>query len=193
MQPLLDHEDFVKSRKALLASSSFLLLAQHISTSGGNGAITVMSLQIDHGVFIGLGCLSVLYFAWVFLFRSVEQATSLRDDLDEKLSPKLAAREAEVKAAHENYLRAAEGHFDPLAMDEDERDRRINQLLSIRRQKDFFLSEARRRINRRLHLRVAIFYLVEFLPPVLLMLWVLTRLDSIGAIGAFLLPSAPAT
>ncbi|MBP2540393.1 hypothetical protein J2768_002830 [Agrobacterium tumefaciens] len=189
MQPLLDHEDFTKSRKALLASSSFLLLAQHVSTSGGADTISIMSLRISHEALIGLGCLSVLYFAFVFIFRSLEHSTSLRDDLEETLLPKVAGREAEYRNAIETYARAEQAHFDPLEADEHERSDRLAALRQNKVRAQILYLKAKNRIERRLRLRMALFYLVDLLPPIILTAWVLSRLNPLETMSAFLVPS----
>lgn len=73
MYPLLDHDDFAKSRKALLATSAFLLLLNHLQIVGDNITILGLNLKIDRNVILGFGSLFLIYFSYAFIIRGVEQ------------------------------------------------------------------------------------------------------------------------
>lgn len=185
MQPLLDHEDFIKSRKSLLASSSLLLLLQHVSSSDDVETITFMSLQIKQSALIGFSSLSVCYFAWVFLLRSVEQVITFTEDLEEKYAPKLSARRAAyVSAMRAHREISAEKKYDP----DKTAKRRAASLKQLHR-----ANVLGRRYNIKfavhLALRGVVLFLVDLLPPLFFALWVLNQADALESVGVFLSPT----
>ncbi|MDX0834008.1 hypothetical protein GOD82_29775 [Sinorhizobium medicae] len=78
MHPLLDHDDFAKSRKALIATAAFLLLVNHLQIAGESIAISGLTLKIDRNTVIGFGSLLLVYFTYVFVIRAIEQSLSVR-------------------------------------------------------------------------------------------------------------------
>ncbi|TBH58558.1 hypothetical protein ELG65_09115 [Rhizobium leguminosarum] len=87
MYPLLDHDDFAKSRKALMATAAFLLLVSHLQILGDSINVSSLTLKIDRSVVIGLGSVFLLYFSFVFIIRSVELYFSTwLEDIHKKLT-----------------------------------------------------------------------------------------------------------
>lgn len=190
MQPLLDHEDFNKSRKALLASAALLLLAQHVSLTDSGQKITLMSLQIEHGAILGLGCLSVLYFSWVFIFRCFDQAVLIRDEFEATYITKLASLRADSESTQQEYDEATTARSDdvePHALAG-----RIQVIKNLGREamkKRYLFDKASSKYRFRSRLRIVIFCLVETAPPILLTIWVLWHMDIFGSVGRFLMPT----
>jgi hypothetical protein len=185
MQPLLDHEDFVKSRKALLVASLFLLLTQHVNWIGAGGAIAIMSLQIDHNAITGLACLTAIYFCWVFLFHSAERAASLVDDVEDKFSSKLATLEANHNKASEAFDQAMREYSASTAGTQNSN---LQQAITDQRRKWQRYSKLLTKVKHRVRFKVIMFAVVEFLPPFLFFIWAVSRLNVMAAVKFFLLP-----
>ena len=78
MYPLLDHDDFSKSRKALLATSAFLLLLSHLQIVGESVTVSGLTFKIDRTVFMGFGSIFLVYFSYAFVMRAFELYFSKR-------------------------------------------------------------------------------------------------------------------
>ncbi|ASP90475.1 hypothetical protein CDO25_04205 [Sinorhizobium meliloti] len=87
MHPLLDHDDFAKSRKALIATAAFLLLINQLQIAGESIDVSGLTLKIDRDTVVGFGSLFLVYFTYVFIVRAFDQVMSsriveVREDLD---------------------------------------------------------------------------------------------------------------
>jgi len=87
MHPLLDHDDFAKSRKALIATAAFLLLVNQLQIAGESIDVSGLTLKIDRDTVVGFGSLFLVYFTYVFIVRAFDQVMSsriveVREDLD---------------------------------------------------------------------------------------------------------------
>lgn len=78
MYSLLDHDDFAKSRKALLATCASLLLVGHLQIVGESLTILGLTFKLDRTVLIGFGSIFLIYFTYAFVVRSTELYFSRR-------------------------------------------------------------------------------------------------------------------
>ncbi|MDW5314337.1 hypothetical protein [Rhizobium sp. PL01] len=81
MYPLLDHDDFAKTRKALVATAAFLLLINHLQIVGESITILGLNLKINKSTINGFGSLFLLYFIYVFIVRAIEKNLSSKLDV----------------------------------------------------------------------------------------------------------------
>jgi len=84
----MDHDDFTKTRKALLATSAFLLLVNHLQISGDSLTVVGLMFKLDKSVILGFGSLFLIYFIYAFAFRAFElymtrKITEVRQGLKE--------------------------------------------------------------------------------------------------------------
>lgn len=94
MYPLLEHEDFQKSRKALMATSAFVLLLHNFQIAGTVIEISGLKLNFDREVVVGFASLFLVYFTYVFVVRASEYFLTGRHqeilDLEKELSDRRA-------------------------------------------------------------------------------------------------------
>jgi hypothetical protein len=72
MYAFMDHEDFVKSRKALLSTSFILLVIQIFEISGNNIDVFGLNINFNRNASIGLASLFVIYFLFIFVLRALD-------------------------------------------------------------------------------------------------------------------------
>ncbi|WP_457586110.1 hypothetical protein [Ensifer canadensis] len=161
MYPLLDHDDFTKSRKALMATAAFLLLVDHLQIVGESVAIAGLTFKLDKNAVIGFGSLFLLYFAYVFIVRAIEQSMS--------------ARLAEVREEIDRLIRDVRGviEAEALSIKRIEFENRIGGTLDK-------LKETTRLLSRFTLLSV------EVGPPLLLALYTAYAVGAPSAIASFI-------
>lgn len=75
MYTLMDHEDVIKSRKALMATSVLLIILHSFQISGKTINLFGLEANFDKNLSIGLCGLAVVYFLYVFVVRVLESKT----------------------------------------------------------------------------------------------------------------------
>lgn len=78
MNPLLDHDDFQKSRKALMITACTLLILSSIHIVGDSISVWGINIRFERDSFIALGGLGLIYFTYVFILRGMEHAVTQR-------------------------------------------------------------------------------------------------------------------
>ena len=74
----LDHDDFKKSLKAFIITSSSLLIINHLNITGSSLNFFGFKLEIDKSSAIAIGGMALLYFIYVFIIRSYEYLAEYR-------------------------------------------------------------------------------------------------------------------
>lgn len=172
MYPLLDHEDFQKSRKALMATSAFVILVHKLHFTGSTIQISGVNLSIDTEVLTGFSNLFLLYFLYVFLMRAFDHYVSGSFE-------RVLARIEEIKAARkeieERHARLANKQR-LIATEEDEERRFSDQMQSL-----LYIYPQLAKFS-----RASVVIGVDLIPAIFLAAWALKSAGSLNAILTFL-------
>lgn len=76
MYLMLDHDNFLQSRKALMVTSATVLLLHNLDIKGSVVELSGLTLNLDRGVLVGFTSLFLLYFFAVFIIRGLEYSQS---------------------------------------------------------------------------------------------------------------------
>ncbi|MCC2608845.1 hypothetical protein [Neorhizobium petrolearium] len=161
MYPLLDHDDFAKSRKALMATAAFLLLINHLQIVGDSVTVSGLTLRVDRSAVIGFGSLFLAYFSYVFIVRALEQYFSTR-----------------VAEVHQDLLQLMEevkqfyGERALIGKEEEFRGRASARMSDINRISRF--------------IRISVMLGLEVAPPILFAVYTVYAVGAGAAISSFL-------
>ncbi|MGW6778318.1 hypothetical protein ACWF50_09730 [Brucella pseudogrignonensis] len=157
MYAFMDHEDFVKSRKALISTSFILLIIQIFEFSGSQIDIFGLVVKFNKNVSIGLSSLFVIYFLFIFIMRALDGRVN-------DIYTRIADREKRIIQEDINEIR---GNYTSISTPEEHiewLEKKLNSTEALVLKKADYM-------------RLIIYILADILPPVSLAIFSLSKVN----------------
>lgn len=169
MYAILDHEDLVKSRKALMSASFILLILSIFEIADGNISVAGLNIKFDRDASLGLTCLFVLYFMFIFIIRCFEFR------LPETLKKSAEKMKGSINQEIDHHVASYSQPIDESSPDADfgYLDKKLKTVDRILVEKTDII-------------KLVCFLAADALPPLLISIYALYRVESLTILRSFI-------
>lgn len=172
MYALMDHEDIIKSRKALMVTSLFLIILHSFQISGQTINIFGLEAKFDKELSLGLCGLAVFYFLYIFILKVVE--SKVFEAIEFRIQNyKLLLEDLKKRVDDPDYFTKEESKIIPPGIEYRER-------------KDWIDSIKTKLDQAFISLKMITFLLVDVCPPLLFAIFAIKKTHALSAVASIL-------